>query len=288
MVPQDYDQQRSDPRRRCQERGPSHFPGSLVAGVLGLPHCLLFFGIGGPDWLGALSLSHGLSPASMDIQARNDALQVEEQRRRLDAELVRGPSMLTYVAAAACHLGAGTYHGTLILQNQATMTSPLLDEQGFPRADLDLPAIRAARQAIHRLTNDRHALDEKLRTLLAHAWPSTLAASTPPSATAHAIKTAKHDGIMARPIAVRSVAANSPAAQCGLQAGDELVRWGSIYPVSSEHFHEISALVKEGESIAIEVRRIMPDGRTVHVSLHLVPASGWGGRGLLGCHIVPT
>ena len=51
------------------------------------------------------------------------------------------------------------------------MSSDLLDAEGFPRADLDIPTIRQARNQVQRLRNDRREADEQLATLLTQALP---------------------------------------------------------------------------------------------------------------------
>lgn len=98
------------------------------------------------------------------------------------------------------------YHAVL-QQNQVTMTSRLLDAEGFPRADLDIPTIRQARSHIQRLRNDRREVDAQLAILLTHALPP--ATLRRPQAVAAAQK----DGVRARPMAVHSIAPYSPAAE---------------------------------------------------------------------------
>lgn len=168
------------------------------------------------------------------------------------------------------------------------MTSDLLDDEGFPRADLDIPIIREARNRIQRLRNDRREVEAQLATLLTHALPPS---SVPRQ---EAVAVAQSDGVRARRMAVRSVSTNGPADKAvgriylrqGLCAGDELVRWGPWDPMTTEHMSELTTTVKEGVSIPIVVRRTCLDGRTIDVSLTLTPTP-WDGRGLLGCHLVP-
>lgn len=201
------------------------------------------------------------------------------------------------------------------------MSSPLVDRDGFPLPHLDLAAVRAARSHIHRLTNDRHQLDAKLKTLLERALtrdqmlkaPSTATSTTTPTATpsdapssarSHTICTDARQnaagpspspvsaaeemrdpaspGTSARPIAVRSVLPASPAAAAGLAAGDVLTAFGTLHPLTSAHFSQLPNYVRDGVAVPVGVMRQVPDGRKLHLTLTLTPSSSWGGRGLLG------
>ncbi|KAJ9116464.1 hypothetical protein QFC22_004906 [Naganishia vaughanmartiniae] len=53
-----------------------------------------------------------------------------------------------------------------IQANNATMTSPLVDPEGFPRADIDVYTVRLARTAIVRLRNDHRAVVEEMARVL--------------------------------------------------------------------------------------------------------------------------
>lgn len=106
------------------------------------------------------------------------------------------------------------------------MTSPVLDPQGFPIAGLDIASIRLTRRRINELINDRRALDAELATLLSTALPrgedAEMRASRPSarssaqpngSAVSDLHNHADPEIVAApgRPVAVRSVAPQSPA-----------------------------------------------------------------------------
>jgi len=74
----------------------------------------------------------------------------------------------------------------------------------------------------------------------------------------------------------------------GLQAGDILLTWDELKPITSEHMSQLPSRLHEGVPISLDVRRLQPDGRHVQIQLTLVPSSRWDGNGLLGCHIVPV
>ncbi len=49
---------------------------------------------------------------------------------------------------------------------QPGMNSSVIDAAGFPRADIDVAAVRADRSSVIRLTNDHKALSKKLEQLM--------------------------------------------------------------------------------------------------------------------------
>jgi len=54
----------------------------------------------------------------------------------------------------------------ILRANNATLNSPLTDEDGFPRADIDVWAVRHARVMIIRLRNDLSSLLDKIAIAL--------------------------------------------------------------------------------------------------------------------------
>lgn len=51
-------------------------------------------------------------------------------------------------------------------QNNSTLTTPLTDPQGFPRADIDVYTVRHTRAALARTRNDHRAIVEELGKVL--------------------------------------------------------------------------------------------------------------------------
>ncbi|KAI9639405.1 uncharacterized protein MKK02DRAFT_29476 [Dioszegia hungarica] len=176
-------------------------------------------------------------------------------------------------------------------------------------------AIRHARAALARLYNDRQAVVDLLAPALEAAFDAPEAPSssgsgpmvngvkpnghvTEPSATASAststsrtVPTASEQSAWPeRAVArVNSVAPGSPAEDAGLQAGDMIYSFGEVSSTTSGGLQAVGALVahSEGVSIPILVERQSPAG-IQRISLGLTPRNGWGGRGSLGCHILPA
>jgi len=166
---------------------------------------------------------------------------------------------------------------SLLKSNDSTLNSPLVDREGFPRADIDIWAVRHARVRIIELRNDLSAITDEIGKALESVYAPTSTAST------------NDDNLELKPFAkVNGVAPGSPAASAGLQRDDLVVKFG---PLSASSFNPPSSLqplasyVSTSENRPITVRVLR--GKEQTVFLTFVPKQGWGGRGMLGCHIVP-
>lgn len=95
------------------------------------------------------------------------------------------------------------------------------------------------------------------------------------SATAFTLPFAKID----------AVAAGSPAEEAGLREGDLMLEFGTINHTNHDNLRALPEIVttaaRTSQAIAIIVQR--PEGKA-RVGLTPKP---WGGRGLIGCHILP-
>jgi len=191
------------------------------------------------------------------------------------------------------------------------MSEPLVDAEGFPRNDVDLLAIRTARQRVIRLRNDHKALMKEIETELEcihqrareTGFTSTTSAtdltgsksrdqmetddsnSSPHSSPPPPFLPPRHFARIAQ------VASGSPADAAGLRSNDLLLKFGSI---SCENFHklqDVAAIVShsKGVHVALVVARNANgtgSGEWKTEALTLTPQT-WSGRGLLGCNIVP-
>jgi len=66
----------------------------------------------------------------------------------------------------------------ILRANNSTLDSPLTDRDGFPRADIDIWAVRHARVRIIRLRNDLSSLLDKIGMALEHIHASQSAEAT--------------------------------------------------------------------------------------------------------------
>lgn len=160
------------------------------------------------------------------------------------------------------------------------MASPLVVD-GFPRNDVDVVSVRLVRTNIIRLRNDHSLVLEMIEKQLEQRLVAGLGAGM------EALLIADLPPVVAKVpfAAVREVAPGGPAAACGLQVGDRITVFdGDIDAGNHNKLAAVAARVqaKVGTPIPVEIVRF---GRLT--TLSLVPASNWGGRGLLGCHLVP-
>ncbi|KAI0057805.1 hypothetical protein BV25DRAFT_1811872 [Artomyces pyxidatus] len=166
---------------------------------------------------------------------------------------------------------------SILRANNTNMSEPLVDREGFPRADLDIWAVRHARVRIIELRNDlKDIMDEIKKALEVVYDPSAMVVSDdsapPPEEVPPFAK-------------VNGVAPGSPAADAGLLRDDLVLKFGELqHPqISLQH---VASLVASHEDRMIRVVVQRP-GTQGNVHLRLTPRQGWGGRGMLGCHLVP-
>ncbi|KAL2216099.1 putative 26S proteasome non-ATPase regulatory subunit 9 [Thermoascus aurantiacus ATCC 26904] len=212
---------------------------------------------------------------------------LREEKLRIEAELSALSSVLTS-------------HGV-------DMNTPLTID-GFPRDDIDVAQIRITRARIIHLRTDHkevmkwieqrvHETFAKLQQNQdASAAADTTTTSTSQPAVAGERSTSEapppsEATVVETPFAkVNSVVAGSPADQAGLRAGDTIRSFGGINWMNHERLTKVAEVVQqnEGRPVVVKVVRKNDSGQgTAELTLGLVPRRDWGGRGLLGCHLVP-
>jgi 26S proteasome non-ATPase regulatory subunit 9 len=162
------------------------------------------------------------------------------------------------------------------------------------------------------LTNDFNSLTEKIGKALESFHQSAPSTGNSAVQSGSNVVAAAADALWSWAY-IDGVSPESPAAKCGLQRGDWILRFGTLCILagngeihSQAAFDELPSLVAsyEGQSIEVVVcrdARVMGERRPVGrklisvndpeeplsvVTINLTPKR-WEGRGLLGCHIVP-
>ncbi|OGE55675.1 hypothetical protein PENARI_c004G03532 [Penicillium arizonense] len=182
------------------------------------------------------------------------------------------------------------------------MTSSLTTFDGYPRDDIDIAQVRTTRVRIIHLRNDHKAVMEHLeRGIHAHfaslqntpdARPNTNGASSAPHAQPTAQPAATASATPGAAFAkVNTVVPGSPADQAGLKAGDVIRSFGNVNWLNHERLSKVAETVQQNEGHPVSVKVSRTDstgsGPATELDLQLTPRQNWGGRGLLGCHLVP-
>ncbi|KIW70131.1 hypothetical protein PV04_02432 [Phialophora macrospora] len=184
--------------------------------------------------------------------------------------------------------------GAVLDSHGVTMQTSLTTFDGFPRSDIDVAQVRVTRARIIVLRNDWKALMDKIEKGL-HEHHAKYQASDeyknslnqPQSQPAPAPQ--QTPSIPETPFAkVNSVEPGSPANEAGLKAGDQIRRFGTAIWSNHERLRKVGEVVGQnlGRPIVVKVSR-GTGPQAQELELRLTPRQNWGGRGTLGCHIVP-
>lgn len=189
----------------------------------------------------------------------------------------------------------------------AGIRTPLVDEEGFPRADIDVYNVRHKRHQLALLRTDHSAIMKQIEGLLYEHHAST--AVPKPTSTAFIPAEPKNGDASAgsgagsqptRPSApvpvpvstgpadafavIDQVAAGSPAWEGGLRVGDKVVRFGEAHAQNHRRLAALADIVRGNVGRPIDV---LVERRDEFVPLQLTPNT-WSGNGVLGCHFSPV
>ncbi|KAG5508731.1 hypothetical protein JKF63_05229 [Porcisia hertigi] len=226
--------------------------------------------------------SPGASPVEdMDTEA------LREELRRLDTQKVALESRLSDALAYLASTPVG-------------LRGRLLDDEGFPRDDCDLYAVRTARNTADCTRNDLRSLSERMYALLNALHHKTQEeaelqmvqdAAARRQRQAAAAKRVQRMAEVQRVsrlkpfLLVTKVDANSPAEEAGLSVGMQILQYGAV--TRAELIAEgLQALAKEtatheGAPLVIWVRK--PSELEDDPSELVLVPQRWSGSGLLGC-----
>ena len=166
---------------------------------------------------------------------------------------------------------------------------PLVDEEGFPRNDIDVHAVRTLRHKRALLQTDYSKLMKEIEDGLhrIHQLPRRIQSEDDDVSTKTRTKPSTTTTRKAIPFAiVKSVVEGSPSFMAGLKANDRIVQFGSADSTNHRNLQLVGETVRDrvGQSISVGVLR---EGNKEVITLNLTPRR-WHGTGLLGCHIIPS
>ncbi|KAK2902062.1 26S proteasome non-ATPase regulatory subunit 9 isoform X1 [Channa argus] len=171
-----------------------------------------------------------------------------------------------------------------VLEDQGVgVEGPLVDAEGFPRADVNLYQIRTARHNISCLQNDHKSIMTEIEEALHKLHAREKAKREHHDAEMQQGAMEKQVSLPSPFARVDAVTHGSPASGAGLRVGDELIEFGSVNTENFQNLQNIAAVVQHSEGKPLRVT-VLREGQKTQMSL---TPQQWSGRGLLGCNIVP-
>ncbi|KAH8922515.1 hypothetical protein BT69DRAFT_1280424 [Atractiella rhizophila] len=175
-------------------------------------------------------------------------------------------------------------HINILKSENSTMSSPLVTYDGFPRSDIDVYRVRTSRQAIIRLRNDLNEIEAEMGRVVNLGFEGVQRAEKEEEEDAEDPELDWAE--------VSIVEKGSPSDEAGLRFKDRIYRFGGITlapgGVSRDLLPQVSTLVQRATQNREPIYLLLHRGEQKEkVRVRLAPRTGWGGRGALGCLIVP-
>lgn len=164
------------------------------------------------------------------------------------------------------------------------MDEPLIDREGYPRSDIDVAAVRQTRNQVYRLRNDHKKVMAEIEAVL-HSLHQAAGQSNDDSNVQPQQQSSRQEAAPLQPFAkVNAVSPDSPASDAGLQRNDLVLQFGSVTSDNHQQLRALTNVVQTHLDQPLEIKVLRANQQLV---LSLTPRNGWGGRGALGCHILP-
>ncbi|RHY92044.1 hypothetical protein DYB37_005441 [Aphanomyces astaci] len=164
--------------------------------------------------------------------------------------------------------------------NPIGLKGPLVDDEGFPRSDIDVYTVRHKRHRFACLQNDLKWKMQEIEDVMTRLV-IMLAMNCINIGKLHAADVVSDSTV---PVKLEGNA-GSPSSEAGLQVGDLVLEFGTATADNHRELAAIREIVMRNLDAPIEVV-VQRRGAVDQFQLSLVPHS-WIGQGVLGCHIVP-
>ncbi|RHZ13331.1 hypothetical protein DYB31_006249 [Aphanomyces astaci] len=164
--------------------------------------------------------------------------------------------------------------------NPIGLKGPLVDDEGFPRSDIDVYTVRHKRHRFACLQNDLKWKMQEIEDVMTRLV-IMLAMNCINIGKLHAADVVSDSTV---PVKLEGNA-GSPSSEAGLQVGDLILEFGTATADNHRELAAIREIVMRNLDAPIEVV-VQRRGTADQFRLSLVPHS-WIGQGVLGCHIVP-
>ncbi|KAG6948196.1 hypothetical protein JG688_00015201 [Phytophthora aleatoria] len=191
--------------------------------------------------------------------------------------------------------------------NNPGLNGPLVDAEGFPRADIDVYRVRQLRHTLALKQTDHQTTMKKIEALLPRVFEArsvgkqqeakTATTTTEPQVNDVAERMLKLESEWKQRLSevkpeerdllpfavVESVQSESPAETAGLEAQDRVLRFGTADASNHRELAAVRDIVQRniGSGIRVVVRR-----QSEILALELTPQT-WRGPGVLGCLLQP-
>ncbi|KAH7359092.1 hypothetical protein B0T11DRAFT_228759 [Plectosphaerella cucumerina] len=179
--------------------------------------------------------------------------------------------------------------GSVLDSHGVNMETPLTTNDGFPRADIDVAQVRTTRSRVIHLRNDYKQLMAAIEEHLHRHFASVQDGHAGESEITEGRSTTAQSDLATVFARVNTVAPGGPADRAGLRPGDQIRTFGYANSTNHDNLKKVAECVQanQGRSVLVNVSRSTGDGVREELRLTLVPVQGWGGRGMLGCHLLP-
>ncbi|KZS19047.1 26S proteasome non-ATPase regulatory subunit 9 [Daphnia magna] len=169
----------------------------------------------------------------------------------------------------------------VLKSNNTDMTQPLVDNEGFPRSDIDVYQVRTTRHKVICLRNDLKNLTQKIETVL-----HDLHAQQREGAGMDENKTSflnEYDECSPPFAKIGAVTEGSPAEKAGLKPDDLILGFGTLRASNFSNLKDVAQIVQHRLNCEIPlcVRRY-----DELMQITLIPKT-WSGKGFLGCVVLP-
>ncbi|CAD7936351.1 unnamed protein product [Amoebophrya sp. A25] len=219
----------------------------------------------------------------MEVEPEAEQGPTEERMRTELQKLMREKDRLeNNISALTDFLSGGNMPG---------LSGNILDEDGFPRSDIDLYQVRDARNKIACYQNDHKAIMKKIEEGLCNLHKVSRV-SVPiekkKGVSGHVDRAKRLKLDVGPPFAVvNSVASGSPAETAGLREGDLLKKFGAVVlgmgttKTVADCFREIRTQVVENQAVEIVVERKGDEGSCSATSSSAGIVSNGAGGGMI-------
>ncbi|KAG8930592.1 putative 26S proteasome regulatory subunit [Tulasnella sp. 418] len=189
------------------------------------------------------------SPVSQEMTPHEYALSLIAQRDEIEKEIREQQAILA--------------------SEKTTFSTPLVDAEGFPRADIDVYSIRLARVRIIELTNDSKDLTEKIAKAIevVHSAQREEEASKESSSAQSDETPATNLSDLQPFVRVDGVAPGSPASEAGLLREDHILKFGTLTAASftARSLQPLASYVSSHENVCAHIETLMELGLMGHI-----------------------